>query len=407
MSSHPLFTDFSIPLSVTLAATIGLEDAVLLTIINQAAVLQHDSSRHGIRLARETVRQQLPFWDDVTIRRTLASLVDKGLVRLHGPMYPESIELVLSFDQSQSTVNASAQQGETSQAMGTGSIGRGSIGRGSIGTGSPSTSAIPTGHQGISNDWQPGADTLTRLQQHGIPTSFIWIQRDAFLLQGQEQGANRNDWNTRFFRFVKKQWVYAQNDAERQRLQQENQLNRSGFNVASDEAAPIGHQWRPSEDALQILQRSGIDQQFIDDAVAEFILYWRERGDALKTWNSKFIQHIRQQWARYSAAMEHSTVPLPIASDWQPSRDCYDILAMAHIDPQFARERVAEFVLYWRDSHQVHNSWNSRFLQYIKQQWARQLSQPTTQGGKNGQTTAEPDYTTVEASLRRLNDTSW
>ncbi|MDO6750211.1 hypothetical protein Q4563_23430, partial [Gilvimarinus sp. 1_MG-2023] len=75
----------------------------------------------------------------------------------------------------------------------------------------------------------------------------------------QEQGANRNDWNTRFFRFVKKQWVYAQNDAERQRLQQEGQLNRSGFSVASDEAAPIGHQWRPSEDALQILQRSGIE----------------------------------------------------------------------------------------------------------------------------------------------------
>ncbi|MDO6805204.1 DnaT-like ssDNA-binding domain-containing protein, partial [Wenyingzhuangia sp. 1_MG-2023] len=72
--------------------------------------------------------------------------------------------------------------------------------------------------------------------------------------------------------------------------------------------------------------------------------------------------------------------------------------------------RGAEFVLSWRDSRQVHNSWNSRFLQYIKQQWARQLSQPTpstTSGGKNGQAAAEPDYTTVEASLRRLNDTSW
>jgi hypothetical protein len=393
MSNHPLFNDYSIPLSVTLAATIGLEDAVLLTIINQAAILQPDSHHQGIRLARDTVRQQLPFWDDVTIRRTLASLVDKGLIRLHGPMYPESVELVLSFEHSQSAAAAPARPLGGASAV-------------------PMAQGIPAAHahHSIGQDWQPSADTLTRLQQHGIPASFIWAQRDVFLLQGQEQGANRNDWNTRFFRFVKKQWVYAQNDAERQRLQQEGQLNRSGFSVASDEAAPIGHQWRPSDDALQILQRSGIEQQFIDDAVAEFILYWRERGDALKTWNSKFIQHIRQQWARYSAAVEHSTVPLPIPSDWQPSSDCYDILSMAHIDPQFARERVAEFVLYWRDSRQVHNSWNSRFLQYIKQQWARQLSQPTpstTSGGKNGQATAEPDYTTVEASLRRLNDTSW
>ena len=40
MPSHPLFSDHTISLSATLAATIGLEEAVLLTILNDAAKIQ-------------------------------------------------------------------------------------------------------------------------------------------------------------------------------------------------------------------------------------------------------------------------------------------------------------------------------------------------------------------------------
>ncbi|MBM97135.1 MAG: hypothetical protein CMI09_14960 [Oceanospirillaceae bacterium] len=415
MSHHPLLTDTSIPVSVTLAATIGLNEAVLLTVINQVALGQ---PAQQIVVRRDLLRQLMPFWDDLTIRQTLTALCDKGLLVLSGPMYPEARELHLAFVQEQTAPVPSPsrpapvftrqpdshQPGHlqpTAEAY-SGTMNRNAHHHSHVQE--TSTAGQPpdsrTGTVQVS-DWKPSEDTLKRLQQHGIPASFSWAQLDTFLLQSQERGQNRNDWNTRFFRHVKSQWVFTQNDAQRQK----NRYESATFQVTQDEPKPINGQWRPSSDAMQILQRSGVDPQFIEDAIPEFVLYWSERGEAHKTWNSKFIQHIRQQWARYSASLEHSNLPLPISSDWQPAADCFDILAMAHIDPEFARSRVAEFVLYWRDSGQVHNSWNSRFLQYIKQQWASQLARPETQN--DGQRSAEPDYSTAAASLQRLNDTDW
>jgi len=407
MSNHPLFTDTTIPLSVTLAATIGLEEALLLTIFNQAAQLQPQSQRNGIRISRESMRQQLPFWDDVTIRRTLASLIEKGLVQLHSPMYPESAEMLLSFESQNTSSQPLPSDVRSTYQPQPAPANYSAAGQPQV-AGQQATSR----YSAINGDWKPSQDTLTRLQQRGIGQSFVWAQLDSFILHAQESGPNRNDWNARFFNHVKSQWVYAQNDAERQKHaeqeRQEQLLNRSGFNISQDEAAPIQPSWRPSADALQILQRAEIDQQFIEDAIPEFVLYWSERGDAVKTWNTKFLQHVRSQWARYSASMEHSNVPMPIDRNWQPSSDCYDILAMAHIDTQFARERVAEFVLYWRESGQVHNSWNSRFLQYVKQQWGKRLAQSgDAHGNANQQSAAQPGYTTAEASVQRLNDTSW
>jgi len=399
MNHHPLLTETSIPVSVTLAATIGLNEAVLLTVINQIALGQ---PIHHIRIRRDLLRHLLPFWDDQTIRQTLTALFEQGLLILRGPMYPESQELILAFSQHplpQTTPlqehpvqehplqeHSAHQQAATAPHTPAAST-------------PPPDTAPPAAP---ASQWQPSDDTLQRLQQHGIPAAFARAQRDVFLLQRQEQGQQTSDPNTHFLLHVKKQWVHTQNDSQRQKNRHD---NHPIFQANSDIAQPIQHDWRPSQDALQILQRSGVEPQFIEDAIPEFVLYWSERGDAHKTWNSKFLQHIRLQWARYSASVEHSNLPLPIPNNWQPAPDCFDILAMAHIDPQFAKARIAEFVLYWRDSGQVHNSWNSRFLQYIKQQWGRQLAQPERKA--DGQIPAEPDYSTAAASLQRLNDTDW
>ncbi|WP_300425905.1 DnaT-like ssDNA-binding domain-containing protein [uncultured Thalassolituus sp.] len=388
MPSHPLFSDHTISLSATLAATIGLEEAVLLTVLNDAARLQ---SQPQARLNNDILRQQLPFWDDVTIRRVLRSLTDKGLLRIQGPMFPDAGGIIFHFgDEAATPASRPATTPQPARSQ----------------SGTPtSAQPAPARPAPMPQKWQPAEDTLQRLEQHGVPRAFSCAQLDAFVLQGQEQGSNRNDWNTRFFRHVKNQWVYTQNDASRFRREQE----RTAFNPVQDEARPITGDWRPSPDAHQILSRAGIDPQFIDDAVPEFILYWSERGDVFKTWNSKFIQHVRQQWARYTAAVEHSPMPVRIDAQWQPAEDCYDILKMGHIPRDFASSLVPEFVLYWRDSNQVHNSWNSRFLQYVKQQWGKRLAQKDQPTGEaNGQQTgAQPGYTTAQASVHRLSDTSW
>ena len=413
MPGHPLLTDKTIALSATLAATIGLEEAILLTVLNDAAVLQ---GHRWARLHHQALRNQLPFWDDVTIRRVMRSLIDKGLLRLQGDLFPDGEGLIYQFEQNPAAAQpAAGSQSYARQTPHSQQAAQNSVNSQQATLSARNSQAVPSPHQPLSAQWQPSSDTLTRLEQHGINSAFAMAQLDSFILRGQEQGANRNDWNHRFFQHVKSQWVYAQNDAARQQQQLQQQKfgehavrERSPFTVNQDEARPIAPDWQPSPDARQILQRAGIDPQFISDAVPEFVLYWSERGDAFKTWSSKFIQHVRQQWARYSASVEHSSLPTRIAENWQPSPDCYDILTMGHIDRQFAEQLVPEFVLYWRDSNQVHNSWNSRFLQYVKQQWGKRLAQPGEANGTSAQqATAQPGYATAEASIQRLKDTSW
>lgn len=374
MPKHPLFTDHSIALSTTLAATIGLEDAVLLTVLSDAARSQDNSPT---KLSNETLRQQLPFWDDVTIRTRLRSLTDKGLIFMSGALFPDASSIQYSFQEAQNIQAAEPKASNLNM---------------------PQTS------------WTPSEETFQRLEQHGISRAFCLNQLDGFVLQSKEQGGSAQDWNSRYFRYIKRQWVYTQNSAARFQRTHESGLaphqERTAFQPQKQEAEKIQHNWQPSEDAKTILQRADIDEQFIIDAIPEFILYWSERGEAHKTWNSKFIHHVRQQWVRFTTSVEHSSLPSRIAPDWQPVNDCYDILQLAHIPKEFAQALVGEFVLYWRDSNQVHNSWNSRFLQYVKQQWGKRL--PMNSGDSNGQQNDhQPGYSTAEASRKRLQDTSW
>ncbi|HCM04495.1 MAG TPA: hypothetical protein DIC30_00655 [Oceanospirillales bacterium] len=386
---HPLIADKTLVFSPALAATIGLEEAITLTWLNDIAQAMGGIQWH---INNEQVRQVFPFWDDQKIRLALRSLHEKGLIQLISPLFPDAPQLIFCFPDQSRQAAQSIQQEPAQQ---------------------------PTFKQPMQQQWQPSRDGLNRLQQHGIPDSYSLSKLDEFILQARENGNNRNDWNTQFFRFIKKHWVYTQTDAHKkqQRIAEKASFSthhtqapdrQERFQARREEAGPIAQQWQPSLDAQQILQRAGIDAQFIQDSIPEFVLYWQERGDAHKTWNTKFIQHVRQQWARYSSSLEHSSMPTRISEEWQPANDCYDILAMAHIDVNYAKSLIGEFVLYWRDSNQLQTSWNSKFLQYVKQQWARQLNQGSQTGGNYAKSgTAQSGNSTASASLDQLLDNDW
>jgi len=415
MQSHPLISEKMITLSPTLAATIGLEEAVMLTWLNDMML---SANTTPLQLSNDVVRRQLPFWNDQQIRLAIRSLHEKGLIQLQSALFPDDECLVVSFNNGNAEASEIPSQAIANQA---------------VNSQITDTNSQPASNQPVSSQWTPAASTLSRLQQHGVPDSFCWANMDAFILQAQEKGRGRNDWNTQFFRYMKKQWVYQQSDAFQERKKLESEVSFPTGQAANNRSADphqrfqmaqpaqpqsMAGQWAPSEDAIQILQRSGIKPDFIQDAIAEFVLYWQERGDAHNTWNTKFIQHVRTQWARYSSSLEHSTTPTRITEQWQPSKDCFDILAMAHIDTQFAAQLVPEFILYWKDSNQLLTSWNSKFLQYVKQKWGQRLSSPSTssqsasqsgQGNQYGtqQSSVGSNYTTAEASIQRLSDTSW
>lgn len=395
MPTHPLISEQTITISATLAATIGLDEAVLLAVLNNAASLQH---QNWARLNSNTLRKQLPFWNDSKIQQVMHSLITNGLVAFNGPLFPQAEGIIYNFNQlaahptsGTSTAvqpNPAAQQPEPAQTY--------AQTQQPIAPVAPALQTNVNRTEPIQKNWQPNPDTLRRLEQHGIQASFALAHLDTFVLQSQEQGLNRNDWNSRFFNHVKSKAVFAQNDANKSR-------EPMGFKPDPEQNTPMYPGWQPREDAMEILVNAGINQQFVLDTVAEFVLYWSERGSVNKTWNIKFIQHVRMQWERFIATDQDANKPTIISENWRPSADCYDIIDMAHINRDFAEQLLPEFIMYWLESKQALSGWNSRFLQYIKQQWAKRL----TTGDANGQTTTEPGYATAEASRQRLKDISW
>jgi len=243
--------------------------------------------------------------------------------------------------------------------------------------------------------WGPSEDLLQLLAlNHNIPRQFALDQLEDFIFYWRERGEPNHAWENKFRQHVISCW------------RREQQHRAEAFRV--DQNVPLDNHWQPSRDALEIMLRGGIDPDFIREATPEFILYWRERGDAPKELNSKFIQHIRIQWAKYTSSMRHSTEPRRIAEDWQPDDDVFDILRLSHIDENFARELLPEFIIYWRDSNQAHTSWNSKFLQHVKFHWAKQHRIDQAGHNHDGQQGSPRTSRTRDSSLADdLNDTSW
>jgi hypothetical protein len=96
-----------------------------------------------------------------------------------------------------------------------------------------------------------------------------------------EKNELHHSWGLKFLRHVIKAW-----------RKNEIKENNESKKILMHEA------WFPDEDALDILVRAGINIEFINETISEFILYWTEKGSISDTWNSKFIAHVRRQWEK-------------------------------------------------------------------------------------------------------------
>jgi hypothetical protein len=262
----------------------------------------------------------------------------------------------------------------------------------------PQAKKTVQGARQIPVDWQPGVELLRKLSEiNGIDADYALQLVPEFITYWRDRQTSTFSWESRFMSHAQRLWL--------QQTPQRDAIEAAAS--AAKQGTAMSEVWQPSDDALDILLRSGIQQQFVEDAIPEFILYWRDRGDVSNTWDTRFIAHIRRQWARYESSTQFDTEPQRIAGNWQPSEDVYDILRMANIDVEFARELLPEFVIYWRDTNQVYSSWNTRFLQHIKTRWARRLNgqeQHPKDYGKKHQSAAEPDR---RGFVDKHTDQSW
>lgn len=335
-------------------------------------------------LSESDFQTAFPFWATVDISRVQSSLQNLGLIVVDA--ITESRTSFYAIDDpsnepadnnAASIRSAPCRQSEAPQAAA-----------------SIPTPAIPSSGSAslIAPDWQPSLDWIKQCQQHNIPEEFIHTLVPEFVRYWRDRRKAQFSWGNVFYRWARKEW-------------REEQSRRGAFELATEMSAT----WRPSEDAIGILEISGVNGSFVEDAIPEFVLYWRERGMVNGAWNTKFIEHIRRQWAKFSASFGYDDSPKAITASWLPSNDCFDILQLAEIDEEYARGKIPEFVMYWKDSQQVKSSWNTVFLQYIKQDWARQLKQNESAdlGYAENQSLVGSSQQRVKERFQRIADRSW
>jgi hypothetical protein len=401
MSTPPIPPNSWVPerplvVSVELAKLLGLEEATLLTLLHEAARFAPIQQRPGGQsyvLDESIVGQLMPFWQPLDVQRLVANLKAKGVLFLASAPYVQSRQIIYSFVARSQLNQLNSTYAEVSAKP---------------------SSALNY----LAPGWQPDSDTLSRIHQLNIPEDFALSLVGEFVLYWRERNEPARAWGSKFLKHVLARW---REQETKQAVKQRQRpihfdwrpsqevihalMNSAGIDAKKiDELIPkfvhywlmhggapdnwnlefhtyamrntaranlpIFKGWRPSEDALEVMVRAGISREFIEDAVPEFELYWREQKAESDNWNRKFRDHVQRQWLSYQSALEHDTVPRRIPGNWQPSDDVYDVLRLANIDLVFAKSLLPEFVIYWRDSNQVFHSWNTRFLQYVKKRWA-------------------------------------
>ncbi len=393
-----MLPEHPIVISPTLAATIGLEEAVLLQtlseLIKHRGVSRPGNSRmRWIQLEDKELVTYLPFWVAADIHRVRNSLQALGIVVVEQGPVDSNYWIAIDANAKEGMVGAKPSS-SLSNASGTDGPEQESVAR------KPQKLAAVTDLASSSNrtsnlipaNWQPDDNWIRLCKQHSIPDDFIKSLIPEFVAYWRDRGQSRFSWGNAFYKHVLKEW-------------RQEQTRRGAYELAST----MSPEWRPNQDAADILERSGISRSFIEDAVPEFVLYWRERGVVHGAWNTRFIEHIRRQWAKFTASFGVDDTPRTIPDNWEPSSECYEILQLAEIDEDYARARVPEFVMYWKDSQQARASWNTVFLQFIKMDWARRLKDLQARGNNNAedQAIAGSAEEKVRARLEQLADRSW
>jgi len=126
----------------------------------------------------------------------------------------------------------------------------------------------------------------------------------------------------------------------------------------------IDPSWMPSKEALEILKMSQVSEEFHQNKLREFKLYWQERGQERNNWNTSFIDYIRREWAKDQSS--NKGLPFSINSDWVPSEDVYDILELSDISKESSLKYLSEFILYWKENGSAFSTWNSKFIEHVK-----------------------------------------
>ena len=135
---------------------------------------------------------------------------------------------------------------------------------------------INAGKRKLDYSWAPSIQAFEVLGMGKINQGFIESKVNEFKMYWLEKNQVRDNWNVLFVDFIRREWV------------KENSENK-GLPVCIDES------WTPSSDAFDILELANVSKNDALKHLKEFILYWKENGTALRSWNSKFVDFVKRK----------------------------------------------------------------------------------------------------------------
>jgi len=438
----------TIAVSPQLASQLGLEAATLMAVLADYAFYQAARVRNGYRWYRLTAEQAahlMPFWSAEDIQRISQTLRTRGQLLLASAPFASSGELKFAFNQRLSA---------PAPAMASDSV---------------AVAASP-----MASNWQPSGETLTRLAEQNIPTGFAREQLPEFVTYWRERGDSQRSWGAKFQSFVVRRWrQFEDRRAREQKLQAaqaplaENwqpddhvlaQLSQEGIPMAhindcanrfrlyyretgavvsswsmtfyawvkrdwEEKQTPflpnrkpvaMSSAWQPAAHSVEYLTKMGVDDQFIDDCVPEFVHKWVEQGSYRNNWGDLFCQHVGTQWNFLQQGIAPNPVATVIEPDWQPSTECVELLhQQCEMPMDFITAQIPEFVLYWRNRSEPRHSWDSIYIRHLKFIWAREnkLNTATDSSAltnyERQQAGDRPSNTRDIPLAQRLTDRSW
>jgi hypothetical protein len=434
--THPLLPERPLVISPTLAATLGLEEAVLLTALGdllQFLPMEAHPGRNWYTAEPAHLEQLLPFWQPADIQRVSTSLRNQGALLLGAAPYGSSLYLKFALPSNKSQADAAPA--------------------------APSNRSANT----IAPNWQPDAETLARIAQLGVPEHFVREQLPEFVTYWRDRGESRHSFGSLFLKLVKSKWETFRATAQRkQPLAEDWQPEQDTLRKLADEGVhstfvrrslqrfrdyhrnsgkqsvswdlefndwvmedwekqetpfiekrkpeAMTRDWQPSEHTWEQLERMAINPGFAAEVLPEFIYKWLERGGHSARWGELFIEYAREEWAYYCQGIEKNPVAKPISRNWQPGGDCLNhLLNQCEINQDFTLALVPEFRLYWREQGGARKSWDAVFVRHARYQWAERNKLAI--GQQNGKSKASGDAKNQRTRDRSisdiLTDTSW
>ena len=128
----------------------------------------------------------------------------------------------------------------------------------------------------LDSDWEPSREAVEVLELGGIDLDFAFLKLKEFKIYWREKKVQKDNWNSVFINYIRKEWV------------QFNSKNKGMPHTMADD-------WIPSSSALDILELSEIKKETALSYLSEFILFWKDNGAALKTWNVKFVDFVKRK----------------------------------------------------------------------------------------------------------------